>query len=175
MSEERICVLSPLSRVRLPLFAVAFALTAAACLSIAIARADAAVGDHFGFAPVTAGDPATSAPAFPGQVTWWAGVCDLHSGAAATVALPPTQDRFAHCIDQQERPFSLQPPLAPGQDPSLTGTGPDGWRNIESGTLVTGPDWRLADDVRAGAHADGTAGFWLARAADRTGSGNIDS
>jgi hypothetical protein len=159
----------------------------AVLLAIVPRSAEAAFGDAFSFAPTTV-DPGglmeSTAPAFPGETAFWAGVCDLHAGASATVALPPTDGRHAGCIDQ---PASLNttasgtqmaPPLAigvastvlPGEsdiDPNYT-SGVNGWLRRDNLLLpVTGPSWRLTDITQAGARPDGSASFWFSRAPGR--------
>jgi hypothetical protein len=150
--------------------------------------ASGATGDSFSFAQVSDPDSGTSAPAFPGENAWWAGVCDLRDGFAATTATPPADRRFPGCIHHpalSSAGNALFPPLAPGIAPNTisdpTGvhsSGPDGW--IDGGAYpgvppqlpVGGPDWRLQDVTQAGAHPDGSASFWLSRAPDKTAGQN---
>ena len=128
---------------------------AAIAVSLVLApSAGAAIGDHFSFAPTSANS--THAPAFPGATAFWAGVCDLHAGAAA-VGSPPADRRFAGCIDHPATGAGapqVVPPLAPGVTPGVTG--PDGW-------TTTVPSWRLADVTQAGARADGSTSLWFSR------------
>ena len=141
--------------------------------------AQAAIGENFSFAPTAteAPDPVSSAPAFPGARAFWAGVCDMADGAAAIGAPPPSAPR-SNCIEHRTGSSSLfggapdatVPPLAPGVPAGSAGA--DGWYTGFQGvtgalTMLGGaPSWRLADVTGAGAHADGTASFWLSRAPD---------
>jgi len=147
----------------------------AACLLPAAISSAAAppAGENFSFAEVTDPDTGTTAPAFPGERAFWAGVCDLRDGAAAVGARPV--DPFSDCIDFTAPPNGdsdtvIMPPLAPGVAPELippsfteSSTGLDGWRT-RGGTASTGPGWRLDDVTQAGARADGTASMWFSRA-----------
>ena len=155
----------------------------AAAFAVLAPPAGAALGDHFSFAPAVDADSGTAAPAFtdslavpagPDQRSFWAGVCDLHSGVAA-VGSPPGDRRFAGCIEQPPQracpgffclaaPVTL-PPLAPGVSPG-SNPRPDGWIIEHYPAEFGGPSWRLADVTQAGARPDGSASFWFSRSPD---------
>jgi hypothetical protein len=144
---------------------VAMVAMVVALMAVAAPTANAAEGEHFSFAPVTDADSGSTAAAFPGQVAFWAGVCDLHAGGAA-VGSPPVDRGFPGCIEQPasdrngfEDMTQVSPPFAVGVSPG-TSPRPDGWRPVA-------PSWRLADVTQAGGRPDGSASFWFSRSPNR--------
>jgi hypothetical protein len=158
-----------------------------AWLAMGAGPAQAAIGDAFSFAPVTVNEGTaqeSTAPAFPGETAFWAGVCDLYAGASSTLTPTPAAGRFPDCIEQpasfsteNNRGTQMVPPLAPGQIPNLdidnvtgdgTGSGVNGWlRRNDFFLPILGPSWRLADVTQAGGRPDGSASFWFSRSPDQ--------
>jgi hypothetical protein len=128
------------------------------CATTSVATSVRNVGDGFGFAQTVDPDNSTSAPAYPGEKAFWAGVCDLEDGFAAVGDLP-AEDTSAHCI---AHPSGVFAPFAPGVVRSTSGdtSGEDGWIYE---TPADSLSWRLDDVTAAAAHPDGTTGFWFAQ------------
>jgi hypothetical protein len=129
--------------------------------AVAAGPASGAFGDGFDFASVNA-PGAQTAPAFPGNKAFWAGVCDRGIapgfgepiGGEGVGSIPPTVPMPGpDGTTQIQTPAAVTPEHCIDWGAVPPSSSPNIWE--------VAPSWRLDAVRQAGSHPDGSATFWF--------------